>query len=134
MTAAPDPVVRVRAELRHVHDGDTYVMLLDLRGNGFDAGAETFRVRLRDYSSPELGAPAAPPLLSGHAARDYADKLLRAAGSLTVELLGPDPASGAQAAAAESFARQVAWVWADDVALGPALAAAGAARAGAFKG
>ena len=115
--SAPELATRVRARVLDVHDGDTYGLLLDVLGTGFRIGAVTAQVRLRDYSCPELRQPG------GREARAAAASLLLEAKEVVCELRGQ-----------MTFARHVGWLWADGVAVGPALEKQGHARAGAFMG
>jgi endonuclease YncB( thermonuclease family) len=119
-------VTRCAAELRRVVDGDTYAVLVDLLGQGFDHGATTMRVRLRDYSCPETRRGTAADRARGRAAAAAAAELL-SAGPLYVELKGQD-----------SIGREVAWLWVDVAgalaAVGPELERLGHARPGAFMG
>ena len=109
----PEPAMRVFAELRRVHDADTYSLLIDTSGDptpSFDEGAETRWVRLRDYSAIELGKPADAERCSGIEAQVIAQHALRNAGEILVELKG-----------SYSFRRHVAWVWVDGASLGEIL-------------
>lgn len=128
------PTIRPEATVIHVHDGDTYLMLLDLHGRGLaEDGCETVWVRLRDYSCRELTDTAATDpkgagRVNGPAAQQIATKTFAAAAQITVELKGPD-GNGA-----ESFGRLVGWVYVDGQSLGEMLVAAHAAVAGKFVG
>ena len=109
----PEPVMHVRAELRRVHDGDSYSLLIDTSGDptpSFDEGAETRWVRLRDYSAIELGKPADAERCSGDEAQGIAHDVLSHANEILVELKG-----------SYSFRRHVAWVWIDGWSLGEHL-------------
>jgi endonuclease YncB( thermonuclease family) len=114
------PALIVLAELRRVHDVDTYSMLLDLEGGGdFEEGAETRWIRLRDFSGPELRDAATGEMLSGVDAAQAAEYMLGHASEILVELKG-----------SYSFRRHVAWVWVDGEALGPELVKRRAVRPG----
>ncbi len=118
----PEPAMRVFAELRRVHDGDSYSLLIDTSGDptpSFDEGAETRWIRLRDYSAIELGKPADAERCSGDEARLIAINVLSAADEILVELKG-----------SYSFRRHVAWVWVDGRSLGEVLLGLRAVRPG----
>lgn len=123
MAAKPEPIVRPPVRIVDVHDGDTYLVLVDWKLNRFGPDASQARVRLRDYSCPELKQPGSDGLLSGAGARDVAVKLLNEAGEVLVEFKGRD-----------SLGRDVCWVWIDGESLGEQLAERKAARPGAFMG
>ena len=111
-----------RAELRRVHDGDSYSLLIDTSGDptpSFDEGAETRWVRLRDYSAIELGKPADAERCGGRQARAIARNVLSNAKEILVELKG-----------SYSFRRHVAWVWVDGRSLGEVLLERRAVRPG----
>ena len=114
--------MRVFAEYRRAHDGDSYSLLIDTSGDptpSFDEGAETRWIRLRDYSAIELGKPAADCRVSGDEAQWIAHAELSHAKEILVELKG-----------SYSFRRHVAWVWCDGEALGPELVKRRAVRPG----
>jgi endonuclease YncB( thermonuclease family) len=114
--AAVESVIRPRAQVRRVRDGDTYELLLDVLNNGFKVGAVTAEVRLRDFSCPERYTA------EGRHAREVAEELL-AGGEVVVELRGE-----------RTFGRLVGWVWVAGEALGPELVARGVAQPGARVG
>ena len=116
-------LTRCGAELRRVVDGDTYVLLVDVRQQHFDEGAVTMRVRLGDFSCPEVRRGTPVQRAAGRAAALAAEALLRS-GPLEVELL----------ARPMSLGRQPAWLWAGGVPVGPELERQGHARPGARMG
>lgn len=128
------PVIRPQARLLEAHDGDSYLMLLDLHGRGLgENGCVSEWIRLRDYSARELTDTAAEdPLgygrVNGPIAKDIAATLLNAAGEIVVELKGPE-GTGSQ-----SFARYLGWIWVDGQSLGELLVEQHAAIAGKFEG
>lgn len=131
------PCIRPRASVIRVHDGDTYLMMLDILGCGLaQNGCETAWVRLRDYSARELTdtAPADPKgygRVDGPTARDIAQTLLNAAGEITVELLGPT-ATGTYTV--QTFGRFAGAVFVDGQELGELLVAQHAVVSGKFEG
>lgn len=101
-----------------VHDGDTYTLELDL---GFDVVARV-KVRLHGWSSPELGTP------EGKRAQAIAADLLIPKGSVPSMVV-------AKTYKSQTFGRWIADLYLfGDKHLGELLAAAGAARKGAFEG
>lgn len=65
-----DYIVQVKAEVRRVVDGDTFVMLLDLHNNNFEKGSVTEHIRLNGYGAPEKNTP------EGKAAMSFVKTLL----------------------------------------------------------
>lgn len=135
---AIQPIIRPQASIVEVHDGDTFLFLLDLHGRGLEEnGCETEWVRLRDFSARELSdtAPTDPLSLgrvTGPAAKEIAATILAAAHQIIVEILGPD--SDNASVSTQSFGRYVGWVWVDGQSLGDLLQAQHAVAAGKFEG
>lgn len=128
----PELVTRAQAELRGVVDGDTYDLLVDVLQTRLRRGAQTMRVRLRDFSCPETRRGTPEQRARGRAAKAAAYDLLTGFELdrvITVELKGQD-----------SLGREVGWLWVatsptfEDVAVGPELERLGHARPGAFMG
>lgn len=128
------PVIRPRAQLVRVHDGDTYLLLLDLHARGLSQdGCQSVWVRLRGYSARELSDTAAEDpkglgRVDGPAARDAAQAAFAAATEILVEIQGPAGASSI------SFDRLAATIYVDGQDLGVLLEAQHAVAAGAFEG
>lgn len=109
-----EPAYRYRTELLRVIDGDTYVMRIDL---GFRVRVD-LEIRLHAWSCPELSTP------EGKVARTEAFKILSSASVIVIESYRDQ----------RSFARWVADVYADGLALGPLLQEIGLAQPGARVG
>lgn len=113
MSAPRDTYVRRVREVKEVHDGDTYRLLLD-QGCG---DARELWVRLHGLDTWELSQPLGP------AARAAALQALAQATTITVQTFktrgGED---------VTSFIRYVADVWCDDVLLADILRAGGYAK------
>lgn len=128
------PVIRPRASVLRVHDGDSYLLLLDLLGRGLsEDGCESMWIRLRGYSARELSdtAPMDPKGLgrvTGSEAQSLAQEALVNAEHITVELQGP------AGHAAETLGRCVGTVYVDGQNLGELLAAEHAVAAGVYEG
>lgn len=107
-----------------VHDGDTYWMLVDLKNNGFRAGAEVCDIRLFGYSAKEIGQAADADRVSGTEARQIAEQILVSMGSeIEVDLKGRD-----------KYGRDLASVYIAGDDFGLILASRRAVIAGSFKG
>lgn len=130
--------IRVQARPLVVHDGDTYLMLLDLHGRGLNEnGCVTEWIRLRDYSARELSDTAADDpqglgRVNGVSAQGIAEDLLINAAEVIVELVGDDQPT--HAVSGQSLDRYLGWIWVDGQPLGPILEAHHAVAAGAFEG
>jgi len=113
-----------------VHDGDTYWMIVDIKNNGYRAGAIVCDIRLWGYSArevgqgPELDAAGKVVRVSGNEARDIAKQLLSVFNDMIeVEFMGRD-----------KYGRDLGKIFVAGDEFGPILAERKAASAGAFKG
>lgn len=118
-------IIRVPARPIVVHDGDSYLLLLDLHGRGLqENGCITEWVRLRDYSARELSdtAPTDPLGLNrvdGPTAQQIAGAALNTANEIIVELVGADQPT--HTVSGQSLDRYLGWMWIDGQPLGPIL-------------
>lgn len=115
--AQPSTNARMPCELRQVHDGDTYTLLVNWKKKKSWVDATVVNVRLRDYSCPELKQDGGPE------AKFAAFQILGTAKFIEIEEYGTN-----------SLGRDVCWVWVDGQSLGQKLVDSGHARPGAFMG
>lgn len=110
MSAPVDAYVRRVLEVKNVHDGDTYLLLID-QGCG---DARTLWIRLHGLDTWELSQPL------GAAAREAAKTALSQATKITVQTFKTKGGEDVT-----SFIRYVGDVWVDDVLLADILRAGG---------